>query len=203
MYKVFINEHLITLTNKTTKSKDSSTFSLKTVDIEEVIKKLQNNKIKKAFLYHEKKKELIPLLKKKLPLVVAAGGVALNKKNKVLFIFRNGKWDLPKGKLDKGETIEEAAVREVEEETGVTKLKISSFLTVTYHIFKRNGIYKLKETHWYLMRTKYDGKLSPQCDEGITEVAWKGTNKIKKALKNSYHNIKSVVEVYEKIISES
>ena len=148
------------------------------------------------YLYHEKKKELLSIFKKKLPLVIAGGGLVLNKKSRILFIFRNGKWDLAKGKLDKGETIEEAAVREVEEETGVKKLKVDKFLQKTYHIFKRNGTFKLKETHWFLMHTNYDGQLSPQCDEGIEIVEWKKESEIKKALKNSYQNIKLVINDY-------
>ena len=76
------------------------------------------------------------------------------------------KWDLPKGKVDKGESIENAAVREVEEETGVTGLVIEKFLRTTYHVFKRNGEYQLKQTHWFLMSTDYDGKLVAEKAEG-------------------------------------
>ena len=96
----------------------------------------------------------------------------------------------PKGKLDKGETIEACALREVAEETGVKGLKIENFLQTTYHIFKRNGEYKLKEVHWYAMKTSYKGELKGQKNEGIEKVKWKGPKKIKKALDNSYANIK-------------
>jgi 8-oxo-dGTP pyrophosphatase MutT (NUDIX family) len=116
--------------------------------------------------------------------------VVTNKEGKVLFIFRNGKWDLPKGGVDKGETLEQAALREVEEETGVQGLKIENFLKTTYHIFKRNGGYKLKEVHWFAMRTSYKGELVGEAAEGIEKVKWKGPEKIKKALENSYTNIK-------------
>ena len=197
MYEVFINEHLIILTNQITKEKDNKLFLLESVNIEEVIRQLQDGEIKSAHLYHKNEKELLPLLKKKLPLVVAAGGLVINPKEKLLFIFRNGKWDLPKGKLDKGESLEEAAVREVEEETGVNGLSLEKFLAKTYHLFRRNGTYKLKETYWYLMHTSYDGRLTPQCDEGIELVEWKKPGQIKEALKNSYQNIKVVINRYQ------
>ncbi len=199
MYKVFINEHLIILTNKITKKKSDQVYMLETVEIEDVIDKLKKKDSKTAYFYHKDKKQLLSLFKQKLPLVIAAGGLVINKRKRILFIFRNNKWDLPKGKLDKGETIEEAAAREVEEETGVKELKIKSFLTITYHIFKRNGVYKLKETHWYLMKTKYDGKLYPQAEEDIEIVKWKSPSKVRKALKKSYHNIKSVIAAYQEI----
>ena len=136
------------------------------------------------------KKLLFERFKKEIPLVVAAGGKVINQNGKVLFIYRNDKWDLPKGKLDKGEEIEAAAIREIEEETGVDGLKIERFLAKTYHIFKRGGIFKLKETHWFEMSTEYSGKLIAQKEEGITKVKWKGPKKTKKALRNSYANIR-------------
>ena len=101
---------------------------------------------------------------------------------------------MPKGKLDKDETIAECALREVEEETGVKKLKIENFLQTTYHIFKRNGVNKLKEVHWYAMKTSYEGELKGQASEGIERVKWKDPQKIQKALQNSYINIKILFE---------
>ena len=132
---------------------------------------------------------------KKAPNVIAGGGKVYNDKGKVLFIYRNGKWDLPKGKIEKKESIEEGAMREVEEETGVKGLKIMKPLDKTYHIFKRNGRYRIKITYWFKMYTEYDGKLVPETSEGITKVKWLSKKKIKKALKkdNSYANIRELV----------
>lgn len=192
MYKVFINEKLIILSNEVQKSEISDTYLLKDVDLEWVIGKLSAGKIDKAILYHDKGDELLPLLYSKLPLVEAAGGLVKNDQGETLFIFRNGKWDLPKGKTEKGENIEETAVREVEEETGVRGLEITAFLMQTYHIFKRNGEYRLKLTHWYQMKTSYDGELFPQLEEDIVEVVWKNDIDTQKALENSYENIKSL-----------
>ncbi|WP_420572320.1 NUDIX hydrolase [Kordia sp.] len=190
MYKVFINDKLIILSNEVIKNEISDTFLLKDVDFEWLIGKMTSGKIDKAILYHDNGDELLPLLYKKLPVVEAAGGLVKNSVGNVLFIFRNGKWDLPKGKTEKGENIEETAVREVEEETGVKGLVITDFLMKTYHIFKRNGEYRLKLTHWYSMQTAYDGELSPQLEEDIVEVVWKNATDTDIALQNSYENIK-------------
>ena len=113
----------------------------------------------------------------------------------MLFIYRNDKWDLPKGRLDKGETLEECAIREVAEETGVEGLKIENYLKTTYHVFKKRGKYMLKEVHWFAMKTSYKGKLVGQKSENIEKVKWKGPKKIQKALENSYTNIRSLFEV--------
>ena len=190
MYKVFVNELPLILTNKLSETANGDYFLLNSTAIQEAIKALSKKKLKEAYIYHPNHEEILKKFTKKIPLVVAAGGVVTNKKGKVLFIYRNDKWDLPKGKLDKGETIEECALREVEEETGVQGLKIENVLKTTYHIFKRNGKYKLKEVHWYAMKTSYKGKLKGQKSEGIEKVKWKGPKKIEIALQNSYRNIK-------------
>jgi len=121
---------------------------------------------------------------------VAGGGLVYNDKKQILFIYRNGKWDLPKGKIEKGEDIKTCAIREVEEETGVKDLTIKKFITKTYHVFRRNGKLKLKETYWYEMHTTYEGDLIPQENEGIKKVKWKSFQKTQKALEKSYANIK-------------
>ncbi|EAR00679.1 NUDIX hydrolase [Maribacter sp. HTCC2170] len=192
MYKVFVKELPLILTNNLSEITNSKYFLLNGESIQEAIGLLSKKKINEAYIYHPNHEELLKKFCKNIPRVVAAGGVVTNKEGKVLFIYRNDKWDLPKGKLDKGETIEECAIREVEEETGVKKLKIENFLRTTYHIFKRNGQFKLKEVHWYAMKTSYDGELKGQKSEGIEKVKWKGPKKIKKALTNSYVNIKSL-----------
>jgi hypothetical protein len=197
MYKVFVNKHSLILSNKPIKDKKFLSFPLESVKLIKVIDQIISKEIKNVCLYHSNVNELLKIFNRKIPIVTAGGGLVHNDKDETLFIFRNGKWDLPKGKVDKGETIEEAAIREVEEETGVKELKIEKFLSITYHIFKRNGNYKLKETYWYQMKTNYKGKLVGQCDEGIEKAVWKKDEKITKALKNSYQNIKSLLEYYD------
>ena len=118
-------------------------------------------------LYHKDEEKIEKFLRKKLPFVEAAGGLVYNNKREILFIHRNDKWDLPKGHIDKGESYEAAAVREVEEETGVQGIIVKRFIMKTYHIFKRNDKFKLKATYWYEMYTDYNGELIPQKSEGI------------------------------------
>jgi len=133
-------------------------------------------------------------LKAKIPVEKAGGGLVFNDKNEVLFIYRNKKWDLPKGGIEKGEEIEDTALREVQEETGVKGLKITRKLNKTYHIFKRNGRYKLKITHWFEMKTSFSGKMTGQLEEGIEKVEWVKPENIASCLTNSYENIKLLFE---------
>ena len=199
MYKVFVNDKPLFLTNQIKKETDFKFFLLESADINQIVINFFQNKLQKAYLYHPDEKEIIKTLKAKIPVSKAGGGLVYNKKNEVLFIFRNGKWDLPKGGMEKGEEIENTAIREVEEETGVTNLVIADKLQKTYHIFKRNGIYKLKITQWFEMRTNFEGTPIGQTDEGIEKVAWLNPDEIKEALKNSYENIKLLFEE-EKVV---
>ena len=157
------------------------------------------NKIKKAYLYHPDESLIMKTLKAKIAVNKAGGGLVYNKNGEVLFIFRNGKWDLPKGGTDKGESIEETAMREVYEETGVKGLKVVKKLQKTYHVFKRNGKYRLKITHWFEMQTSFSGIPKGQLEEGIEKVAWLKPSEIPAALQNSYENIKLLFDE-EKII---
>jgi 8-oxo-dGTP pyrophosphatase MutT (NUDIX family) len=194
MYKVFINDKPLFLTNEVAKETDFQLFLLESVDIEQLIIKMFNNKINKAYLYHPDEKEILNKVKEKIPVKKAGGGLVYNKKGEVLFIFRNNKWDLPKGGCDKGEEIEDCSIREVEEETGVNDLKITKKLQKTYHVFKRNGVYRLKITHWFEMTTTFEGMPVPEVNEGIEKVAWLNQEQIKEALTNSYENIKLLFE---------
>ena len=131
-------------------------------------------------------------------IIVAAGGLVWNEKNELLMIFRQGKWDLPKGKLDDGETIEECAVREVVEETGLKEVKLGSFIGITQHEYYDKYIHQeaIKESHWYAMKASSDQAFIPQTDEDITEIKWVEPNTIQKFLKNSYLNIELIIKQY-------
>jgi mutator protein MutT len=126
-------------------------------------------------------------------LIKAAGGLVENENGEVLFIFRRGKWDLPKGKLDKGETLEECAVREVKEETGISSLELVRFLLITEHEYEERGIPILKESHWWLMKTKGSQLLIPQREEGITEIKWIASADFKIVSQNTYPLILDVL----------
>ncbi len=180
MYKVFVNDKPIYLTSEMVFHKDAKCLRLKDVDLEEVVKKVAKNKWPLVYLYYPNGEQLIQKLKKKIPVVVAAGGLVKNDDNEILFIKRNGKWDLPKGRVEDKETIENAALRETEEETGVTGLEIVKPLQITYHFFNRNEKLKLKETYWFEMKTSFTGKLAPEKSEGIQKAVWKNPKKQQK-----------------------
>lgn len=193
MYKVFVNDKPIVLTTEIEEETYFKNFDLKKVKLYSVIRMLNKTKLKEARLIHPNKDKLLKKFLKKLPNVIAGGGKVYNDKGEVLFIYRNDKWDLPKGKVEGNESIERTAIREVSEETGVAGLKITKPLDTTYHIFKRNGRFKIKITYWFEMKTSFEGALFPQENEGITKVKWLNEKKVNKALKNSYANIKGLI----------
>lgn len=193
MYKVFVGDKPIVLTTVVEKETNFKNYLLNSVNMTKVIRKLNATPLEEVRLIHRNKDKLIKKFLKKLPNVVAGGGKVYNGKEEILFIYRNDKWDLPKGKAERNETIEETAIREVTEETGVSGLKITKPLDITYHIFKRNGRYKIKITYWFEMKTSFDGNLYAQKEEGITKVAWLNNDQANKALTNSYANIKLLV----------
>ncbi|GAA4281426.1 NUDIX hydrolase [Gaetbulibacter aestuarii] len=193
MYHIFVNDKPIILTTKDKKPKGAKSYKLKTVIMRRVIKKLNKSDIEAIYLTHHNEDKILKKFLKKLPNVIAGGGKVHNQHGEVLFIYRNDRWDLPKGKAEGKESIEDTAIREVEEETGVKNLTITKPLETTYHILKRNNRYKIKITYWFEMNTDYDGKLEPQTKEGITKAKWLNKKKMKKALKNSYANIKRLV----------
>ncbi|MBD0830650.1 NUDIX hydrolase [Aestuariibaculum sediminum] len=193
MYKVFVGDKPIILTTKIEEETNFKNYLLDTVNIRKVIRELNTTDLQEVRLIHKNEDKLLKKFLKKLPNVVAGGGKVFNDENQVLFIYRNDKWDLPKGKVEGAETIERTAIREVSEETGVAGLKIVKPLETTYHIFKRNGRYKIKITYWFEMQTSFKGNLYAQEEEGITEVAWLNTQEIEEALQNSYANIQSLV----------
>ena len=126
-------------------------------------------------------------------LIEAAGGLVRNQNGDWLFIYRNGMWDLPKGKLEKGESIEECAVREVAEECGIAEPTIIKPLSTTYHTYTLKGERILKPTYWYLMKSADTSELIPQTEEGITEVKWITTKDAIELAKDSFGSIKEVV----------
>ncbi|NCI46344.1 NUDIX hydrolase [Sediminibacterium soli] len=133
---------------------------------------------------------------KNKPLIIAAGGLVLNEKNELLMIHRRGKWDLPKGKLDKGESIEQCAVREVEEETGLRNIRLGQLIGIGYHEYfdKYLGEDVIKESHWYAMTADSTQPLIPQTEEDIADIRWVKDAELRKCLENTYPNILDIVE---------
>ena len=157
-------------------------------------KSLRKGDNKHYALIDEDPKALFKKIKKKLTLIKAAGGLVLNGNGEFLFIFRNKKWDLPKGKVEKGEKIKVAAVREVEEECGVSIEKREDLLCKTYHIYELGDKVILKRTTWYKMKVKGSPKLIPQIEEGITMASWVAPLGIKVKMNNTYPLIIDVLK---------
>lgn len=130
-------------------------------------------------------------------IIQAGGGYVLNAKNEVLMMFRNGKWDLPKGKIEKNEDVKEGAIREVEEETNVKVKNVTIRLGSTFHTYNLKNKRILKESVWYLMLAKSNNELIPQLEEGIELVQWTSMKEAKKLLKNSYNSIQEVFDLAE------
>lgn len=140
-------------------------------------------KLKKAFFKH-------------FTVLEAAGGIVQNDEKDLLFIFRRGKWDLPKGKMEKGESPELCAAREIEEETGVTGLRLKKKAGITYHLYDEFGKHFLKISHWFYFTCPSKQQLIAQTTEDITEVRWFKTKDIKKPVANTYATIKDILAVF-------
>lgn len=129
--------------------------------------------------------------------IEAAGGIVRNQKEEYLFIKRLGIWDLPKGKLNKNEAVADGALREVTEETGLTKLIVTKQLPSTYHIYTdKKGREVLKETFWFEMMCNEDQKLVPQLEEDITEVKWFNANELDIPLLDTYASLRQLIVSY-------
>ncbi|HSU49021.1 MAG TPA: NUDIX domain-containing protein [Segetibacter sp.] len=129
--------------------------------------------------------------------IVAGGGIVENDEKKILFQFRRGKWDLPKGKLEENETIEACALREVEEETGLKDIRIGELVGITHHFYNENGKDIEKETHWFAMKISGAPTLVPQLEEDITELRWVGEEDLKDYLQNTFNNIVEIIGKYK------
>ena len=194
MYKVFFNQKPLILTNKIQDFSDTEPLLfIKYTSVTQIIKALKSSKNSKVFLYHKDMNKLWKGFKKKFPIVEAAGGLVRRTDNKLLFIFRNNKWDLPKGGVEKKELIIDAAIREVTEETGVGDLIVEKKISETYHIFKKGKRFRLKKTYWFKMSTTYMGKTNPQTEEGIEKTKWVSNKNIEDILNDAFENIRIIV----------
>ncbi len=178
MYKVFVNEKKLSISKypedieKKFRYEDSATLEI-AIDL------LENTSCPELNIYGDNLEDIWDDFTKMFKVVEAAGGVVSNQKEEILFIRRLGKWDLAKGKIEKGESLEQAALREIEEETGLKELILEEFINTTFHIYtERNGEKILKTTYWFKVTYVGNSEPVPQTEEGISEVSWKNEKQI-------------------------
>ncbi|HET6769556.1 MAG TPA: NUDIX domain-containing protein [Chitinophagaceae bacterium] len=162
--------------------------------VKSMIHEMQEASVHAGVFFHQDLEELKTMFFKKFTPVKAAGGFVLNENKEVLMMFRRGRWDLPKGKMDKKETFEECAIRETKEETGLKNITLISPLITTYHTYHEGTRYILKETKWFKMKVNGEQKLVPQAEEQITKLEWVEKKNLKIYLQNSFPSVQDVLE---------
>ena len=200
-YKIYFGDHPLYLTDELDKEMneimhhDDGVYmdELSPSGIKSMIHEMKLPHHHAGVFFHKDLEALRKAFWKNFKVIVAAGGIVKNEKEKILMIFRRGKWDLPKGKLDPGESIESCAVREVEEETGVQNTKLISLYTTTYHVYDEYGKHILKESHWFHMSSPGEQKLIPQEEEQITAIEWTDAKRRKQLLPQSYPLVKELL----------
>jgi ADP-ribose pyrophosphatase YjhB (NUDIX family) len=201
--KIFVNEKPIYLTEALTN--DLKDLSLQNdilfiedenVDATSLLQKLNEENYTTAIVLSKNIKLLKVNFFLQFDIIEAAGGIVQNENKDILFIFRRGKWDLPKGKLETGETIETCAEREIEEETGVTQLTLKRKIGETHHIYKESEKTILKISHWFYFTCPSSQTMTPQTEEDIAEVKWVATQNIKDPIANTYENIKEILATF-------
>lgn len=161
--------------------------------MEDLLQQITQSGIIVNVLYSSDLKTLKVLFFASFTLIQAAGGLVENERGEQLIIYRRGKWDLPKGKMDEGETPAQCAVREVEEETGLKQIQLQQPLTTTYHIYSEKGEAILKETFWFKMKVTGEQVLIPQAEEDIEAVKWILPSAWSDYAKESYPSIREVI----------
>jgi 8-oxo-dGTP pyrophosphatase MutT (NUDIX family) len=201
MYKVFFNDRKLFLTDDFTKHFQVSYglfYKYRNIDdLKELVSFYQQlSKIESLYIFHSDIEELRQSFKQCFFFLNAAGGLVRNQKDEFLLIYRRGKWDLPKGKVDNDESFPEAALREVEEECGIMGLEIINPLLSTYHTYPYKTGIALKRTCWFEMGYKGKQTPTPQTEEGIEEIRWVSSKEIKTYLSDSYPSIIDVFTYY-------
>ncbi len=197
MYKVFVNEKKLLL-SKHSENLEKTVGYENAMTLEIALDLLENTSVKELNVFGENIDEIWTEFRNLFRIIEAAGGVVNNPAGDILFIKRLGKWDLPKGKMEKGESREESAVREIEEETGLMDVELIRFINTTFHIYvERNGDKVLKCTHWFEMNFSGEDTSKPQTEEGITEVAWKNTPQIEdEVFPSTFKNIILIIKEF-------
>lgn len=194
MYKVFIYDKPVLIHKNSTKEGSYEQLS-ELGNSNTIISLLERKDVRGVEIVTNNPLKEWEIFKSSFKYIIAAGGVVYNSNDEILVIFRNGKWDLPKGKLEKGEDIPTCAIREVEEECGVSDLEIMKELPSTYHCYQsKKGNWILKRTYWYKMMCGYSGELIAQTEEGIEIVEWFQKERCPEIKSNTYNSIKLVVD---------
>ncbi len=186
MISIYYNNTRLNLINNIEKKDDFTFFNPDSNSISKIIDQFLNENTHEITIVFDDLEEGFNKIKHLFIFIVAAGGVVYNSKEEILLIYRHQKWDLPKGKLEKGEDVRECAVREVEEETGVKVKELKNHLCNSYHIYPYKNSYALKETYWYRMISEDKYVLEPQLEEDITALEFVGREEAKVRLKASY-----------------
>lgn len=200
MYKVFINEKIICFIKKTPQSESEHIkihqYKSKKQLLTEFIAFVESNEKKILLITGKKEETLFKKFKTGFKIIHAAGGLVKNQNNQFLFIFRNARWDLPKGKSEFMEPIEKTAIREVNEECGTKYLEIIKPLNETYHIYFNKDKWVLKCNHWFEMISSNSETLIPQTEEGISIAKWFDIEQIPHLMENSFPSISELVSDY-------
>jgi 8-oxo-dGTP pyrophosphatase MutT (NUDIX family) len=198
--KIFVNEKPIYLAdhnNNTLQHKINEGFIFydnnTNLNYLDIVQQLSHPQVAGIVILQKDLTQLHTEFKAAFKIIEAGGGIVQNETGEILFIYRLNKWDLPKGKLEKGETIEFCAQREVEEETGVTNLTLKSKIGETYHIYQEKGEQILKVSHWYHFICPSHQNTIAQTEENITEVKWVAINNLQEPLENTYNNIREIL----------
>ena len=158
-----------------------------------MIHEMQQSRIHAGVFFHPDLAELKKAFYKKFTIIQAAGGLVRNEKKELLLIFRRGKWDLPKGKLDKGEKLDACAIREVEEETGLKNILLKRPLEISYHTYHEGTKFILKESHWFEMEVKGEPELVPQAEEDIQEAKWVNPSRLSQYYDKSFPSVADIL----------
>lgn len=191
MYKVFIYDKPILIGyNRENYPKNFQQLQFHHVD--KILSLMQSADIEGIIFVNDDIEQTWNKFKNYFQLITAAGGRVVNRHGEYLVIYRLGKWDLPKGKMENGESEKSCALREVEEECGLSNLKIVKQLPNTYHVYPFSGTFALKTTYWFDML--YDGNedLIPQTEEGIEEVKWVSKDDFLLLAKKTYPSLEAI-----------
>jgi 8-oxo-dGTP pyrophosphatase MutT (NUDIX family) len=194
-YRIYINNNSLTITDATPEHLDYfHQLKLEDLNFKTFYKDVRKEAAEHFLIINEDPKAVLKRIKKSCQVIKAAGGLVKNDQEQFLFIFRNKRWDLPKGKVEKGEKMKEAALREVEEECGVKILQNNEKLCRTYHFYELSGKIVLKKTNWYNMTVEGSPELIPQKEEGITRAEWLSKGQLAPVIKNTFPLILDVLE---------